>query len=79
MNRLEYLVCNSLMFTDRVDWILRMLEAARHLSSILVSWQERKRKLTCLEENGELRIYCHHMVAFFFSLLLYNKGCVLLK
>ena len=59
VNRLEYLVCNSLVFTDRVDQILRMLEAARNLSSILVSWQKQKRKLTCLEKNGELRIYCH--------------------
>ena len=83
MNRLEYLVRDSLVFTDRVDQILRMLEAARNLSSILVSWQEQKRKLTCLEQNGELRIYCHRYEPcghfFFFSLLLYNKGCVLLK
>ena len=49
-----------LVFTDQVDQILRMLEAARNLSSILVSWQEQKRKRTCLKENRELRFYCHH-------------------
>ena len=36
MNRLEYLVHDSLVFTDRVDQILRMLEAARNVSSIVV-------------------------------------------
>ena len=36
MNRFEYMVRDSLVFTDRVDQILRMLEAARNLSSIIV-------------------------------------------